>query len=239
MPLGNHDLSLDSSYDNNHEHGHSGTGETVEECRQLLEGITGAVYLQHSSEHITIPDKDGVSFRVFGSPYSAIGAGRRYAFQYSEDTAEKLWSDIPLDTDIVVTHTPPAGYCDESSHWVNGGCPSLLRKISKVKPALHVSGHCHEGRGAQIVRWGDDSTIVQSVTTWEDPGIGNKKQSLLDLTGSRYEPPLELGKETAIVNASIKAKSFRAGSGPKEFNKPIVVDLALPTRGDRCMDFAT
>lgn len=46
------------------------------------------------------------------------------------------------------------------------------------------------------------------------------KQSLLDLTGIKSERSLEYGKETAIINASIMAKSFR----------PIVVDVNWPTQ---------
>jgi len=45
-------------------------------------------------------------------------------------------------------------------------------------------------------------------------------------------------KETCIVNASIMARSF--GSGPKRFNKPIVVDLDLPIwQGDDAAEETT
>jgi len=95
---------------------------------------------------------------------------------------------------------------------------------------LHVCGHCHEGRGAQVVSWSDDEAEAEhGVTEWTDPGSGNKKQSLFDLTGKKSRaaaPHADAARETAIVNASIMAKSY--GRGAKAFNKPIVVDIELP-----------
>jgi len=70
---------------------------------------------------------------------------------------------------------------------------------------------------------GDDGAI--HVHEWQDPGAGSKKQSLLDLTR-----PVAYGDSesqiTAVVNASIMARSW--GRGSTAFNKPIVVDLVLP-----------
>jgi len=101
----------------------------------------------------------------------------------------------------------------------------LRAALWRVKPLLHICGHCHEGRGAEVVRWSDIPNEIESVRKWKDPGQGNKKQSLLDLTGARGGFALEAGRETAIINASIMAKSF--GRGAKVFNKPIVVDIDL------------
>ena len=99
---------------------------------------------------------------------------------------------------------------------------------------MHVCGHCHEGRGAQIVSWSNEAEAEHGVTEWTDPASGNKKQSLFDLTGkskSRRAAPhvaaaTVIANETAIVNASIMAKSH--GQGAKAFNKPIVADIELP-----------
>lgn len=77
------------------------------------------------------------------------------------------------------------------------------------------------------MRWTDqiDSGAVRATRDWVDPGKGSKKQSLLDLTG-KVDEALAPGAETAVINASIMAKSY--GQGGKEFNKPIVVDVILP-----------
>ena len=235
LPLGNHDLSLDLEYRLKHEEGWSVTPEKVEECRRLMNSIPGVTYLQHSSVDVQLPRRsidgqDGsISLRVFGSPFSPDRSAQNWAFQYPEGEAEALWNAIPAATDVLITHTPPAGHCDVSKHWVEGGCAALKHALWTVRPALHICGHCHEGRGAEIVRWGDSPRAVESKRTWDDPGAGNKKQSLLDLTDSHGDHVLEVGKETAVVNASIMAKSW--GRGAKAFNKPIVVDVPLSIFG--------
>lgn len=197
-----------------------------------MDPVPGVTYLQHTAADIPVPGKN-VTLRVFGSPCTPLrpGKGRDWAFQYPAEEAKTLWKAIPSDIDILVTHSPPAGYCDTSDYWGKGGCDSLTKAVQKVRPALHVCGHCHEGRGAQIVRWSDDVEVSehQIVSTWEDPGVGNKKISRLDLTGKGKGKPLEVGRETAIVNAAIMMRSH--DSGPISFNKPIVVDLMFPTTG--------
>ncbi|KAK1079402.1 hypothetical protein LTR33_006417 [Friedmanniomyces endolithicus] len=216
----------DAAYELKHAEGWRVQASDTELCRKLMMENKSFTYLENSSALIEIPDKN-VSLRVFGSPYSPDRGRQNWAFQYPEERAEDIWSAIPDDTDVLVTHTPPAGHCDTSSHWLEGGCPGLLATLESVKPLLHVCGHCHEGRGAEILRWGEHPGTVASVRKWEDPGAGNKKQSLLDLTGSRAgETPLEAGKEMAVVNASMVARSF--GRGGMAFNKPIVVDLVVP-----------
>ncbi|KAI7368115.1 hypothetical protein KC354_g2917 [Hortaea werneckii] len=226
---GNHDLSLDPDYRLKHAEGWTVQPQPTEaaECRRLLTENDSFTYLRHTSHVISIPEKN-VSLKVFGSPYSPDRGRQNWAFQYEAETeAARLWSGIPDDTDIIVSHTPAKGICDASRHWTEGGCPGLLGEgLWRVRPLLHVCGHCHEGRGAKVVRWGGEKGEVEGVKEWEDPGRGSKKQSLLDLTEGRRGLGLEAGRETAVVNASVMAKSF--GRGGMEFNKPIVVDLTVP-----------
>lgn len=65
------------------------------------------------------------------------------------------------------------------------------------------------------------------VDPWVDSSQGSKRQSLLDLTAGKaiYSDPRKVGTETAVVNASIMAKSYNRG--PKAFNKAIVVDILV------------
>jgi hypothetical protein len=84
---------------------------------------------------------------------------------------------------------------------------------------------------AQVgICWKDEAEDEHGVSDWRDPGAGNKKQSLFDLTKSRLGYALRAGEETAIVNASIMARSF--GRGAKAFNKPVVADVELPVPAD-------
>ncbi|TKA30960.1 hypothetical protein B0A50_01928 [Salinomyces thailandicus] len=225
---GNHDLSLDSDYHLKYEEGWKVQSERVMECMELFSASRSLTYLRHTGALVDVPGKN-VSVRVFGSPYSPDGGPQNWAFQYLDSQAADLWSSVP-DVDILISHTPPKGFCDTSKHWDEGGCQYLREVLWRIRPLLHVCGHCHEGRGAKIVRWGEDQpAAIEAVREWIDPGIGCKKQSLLDLTGAHGGQALEAGKETAIVNASVMAKSF--GKGATEFNKPIVVDLLLRAEG--------
>jgi Icc-related predicted phosphoesterase len=219
---GNHDLSLDPKRNSNL------TGqEDSKEYSNLLSSIPDITYFEHSSATISLPEKD-ISFRVFGSPYSALRpiSGRYTAFQYSSDQGSDVWNTIPSDLDILITHTPPKSICDQSFHWPEGGCPALMGALGRVKPVLHICGHCHEGRGGSVVRWNDDGTL-ESVKPWVDPGagLGNKKMCSFDLTGKKGGRALERGRETAVVNASMVIRDATTGS--RRFNKPIVVDILL------------
>ena len=130
------------------------------------------------------------TFKVFGSPYSlAHGA---WAFGYPPEAARAIWRQVPLDTDVLITHTPPHGHCDDSGAHGRAGCETLRKILWCVRPRLAICGHIHEGRGAQRVSWdlAPSSVGYGGVTsrTWVDPGQGNKKQSVIDLSRKGGEP---------------------------------------------------
>ncbi|KAI7289931.1 hypothetical protein KC340_g17561, partial [Hortaea werneckii] len=126
---GNHDLSLDPDYNPfKHASGWKVAPPPTEiaECRRLLTANDAFIYLQHTSQVIDIPEK-AISLKIFGSPYSPDRGRQNWAFQYDEGLTEEaaaggIWSGIPDDTDIVVSHTPAKGVCDASQHWIEGGC---------------------------------------------------------------------------------------------------------------------
>ena len=54
--------------------------------------------------------------------------------------------EIPKDTDVLITHTPPHGILDGAKRY---GC-ELLRKTfddGELQPIYHFFGHIHEGYG--------------------------------------------------------------------------------------------
>lgn len=126
--------------------------------------------------------------KVYGSPCTP-GPGS-WAFEYQEQDAQRLWAKVPDDVDLVVTHTPPRGHCDTATKDDRSGCLALLHRLAEIKPLLHVCGHIHEARGIERVRWSPSrsDSLVESVEHWQDPGSGNKKLSLLDLTSKSGRP---------------------------------------------------
>ncbi|KAI1767933.1 Metallo-dependent phosphatase [Hypoxylon sp. FL1150] len=187
---GNHDLTLDTDFFEQYgNYFHNNTPQDPTECRKLLTQSTSITYLQHESRTIKLTSSSGprTTFNVFGSPY--IPSCGRWAFQYErvDATAERIWKDIPLDTDILVTHGPARTHRDESRGRVAAGCEMLRQAMWRVRPRIALCGHVHEARGVERVRWDLSNRFVRykelaTAYQWEDPGTGNQKNSLVDLT---------------------------------------------------------
>jgi Icc-related predicted phosphoesterase len=90
----------------------------------------------------------GVNF--YGSPYTPRFFD--WAFMYDPADAKAIWSGIPTDTDVLITHGPPYGVLDQCPDrqgvMTSVGCPGLLAAVEE-RPSiqLHVFGHIHEGYG--------------------------------------------------------------------------------------------
>lgn len=100
-------------------------------------------------------------FTIWGSPY-CIKFNDHWAFQKTDAELSEIWDTIPDDVDIIMTHTPPYMWGDESpqeiynektrswDHFQNLGSSSLrnhliYRDFPNLK--LVICGHIHEGRG--------------------------------------------------------------------------------------------
>lgn len=267
---GNHDITLDSDFYMNHGHVfHNQHLQSSEDCISLFQDSPTITYLCHGSATIrlNVPDGRHTCFNVFGSPFSQRHG--LWAFGYDgpcnhNPSAEltPLWDLIPMDTDVIITHTPPRTHCDAVVEQNRPrGCEALRQALWRVRPRLAICGHLHQGRGAECVRWnlddGSSDFAETSSMQWKDPGEGNNKLSVVDLTGRKrgfsklandgsfatkdlMDSGLEnvgqnnvahrLGQEeTCVVNAAIMKSSY-PHKGGKEFNKPIVVDIDLPVR---------
>jgi len=193
MFAGNHDITLDSDF--YHQYGsyfHNQNPEDPAKCQELLEQAPSILWLKHEHAVIDLVSPSGprTTFKIFGSPFSP--AHGTWAFGYGPDEAAQLWDRIPLDTDIVVTHTPPKYHCDERGDRRAIGCEGLRNALWRVRPRLAICGHLHESRGAERIHWDLDSPNVKyresKTVRWEDPGKDNKKQSIIDLTSKSGSP---------------------------------------------------
>ncbi|KAF2837958.1 Metallo-dependent phosphatase [Patellaria atrata CBS 101060] len=192
---GNHDITLDAAFYK--EHGayfHNQHPQDPAECLKLFTESSSITYLNHESTTVRLTSADGphTEFKVFGSPYSPKCGS--WAFQYDSADAPKIWAAIPLDSDVVITHTPPKGHCDwtTNTRGPKEGCEMLRRALWRVRPSLAICGHVHGARGVERVRWKLDMPRVKfmegKAEFWTDPGAGNQKQSLVNLTAKGGNP---------------------------------------------------
>ncbi|KUL90451.1 hypothetical protein ZTR_00218 [Talaromyces verruculosus] len=205
---GNHDVSLDAEFyaeHGSHFHGDAAAQATnassIDLVKKFEDTSTSSIFLNHESAVIKLrrPDGPHTAFKVFGSPYSRFSGLWAFGYSSSSEDGDRLWGQIPPDTDILVTHTPPLGLCDRQPGEATStdtpksgggmyGCKQLLHALGEVRPVLAVCGHVHEGRGYQRVMWNrDDDGSASPMTTYVEPlpPANSKKQNLIDLTGKK------------------------------------------------------
>lgn len=61
---------------------------------------------------------------------------------------EVKWNDIPLNTDVLVTHGSAWAKVDTIiEQGIPLGCDLLAERVKVVKPRIHLCGHIHNGYG--------------------------------------------------------------------------------------------
>jgi hypothetical protein len=129
----------------------------------------------------------------------------------------------------MMTHGPPMGVLDATYTGEHVGCEHLLRAARRCKPRLHCFGHIHEGWGAQRVTWkgGEDLDVKAEDHIEESEDIQVNMEDAVESravgldVSSECATPLDFGKDTLMVNASIMTVTY------KPWNSPWLVDLDL------------
>ena len=123
-------------------------------------------YLQHSSIRLHFPERGGRYLNFYGAPQIPACGGSDFAFQYPR--GEDAWSGtIPLETDVLVTHTPPKHHLDLP---IALGCEWLLKEVWRTRPKVHVFGHVHAGIGTQRIWWDEAQRAYEKIM--ERQGMG-------------------------------------------------------------------
>lgn len=182
---GNHDLLLDVAFVARHPDRELDRPGAA--ARDLDWG--SIVYLEKTSAELGCGAR---TIRVFGSPETPRCGN--FAFQYdspapSSPREQSIWTGrVPVDTDIRVTHGPPALHLDGGGK----GCGALLTELWRTRPALVVFGHIHHARGRETM------VLSPSQRLFEDIALAGGAWSKLPLllwrvcaerlrTPSRYE----------------------------------------------------
>ena len=145
VTAGNHDIGLDGeSYEEIWRDWH----EEKEDPAALRSLLTNCTLLEEETAVV----KGG--FKVYGSPYQPMIPGRRMAFNLGDDAdAERVWSRIPSDADIVLTHGPAFELLDRIFAGSHVGDKVLRRELlERVRPRYHCCGHIHEAFGVETRR---------------------------------------------------------------------------------------
>ena len=112
-----------------------------DEAKGILTKYKTIDYLEDSK--IVIND-----INIYGSPWQP--AFYNWAFNLPRNGVElqENWSNIPNDTEVLITHGPPWGHCDITPYGnLNVGCELLRVRVDELKPKIHVFGHVHSGYG--------------------------------------------------------------------------------------------
>jgi Icc-related predicted phosphoesterase len=136
MIAGNHDYWFDINH-------RKSANYNITDGSQLDVIPNNITYLQDNS--VTI---NGI--KIWGSPITPWFWN--WAFNVTPEVLETYWDKIPMDTDIVITHGPPANtILDICKTGDRAGCPSLYKRLLEVKPKICAFGHIHEGYGIEII----------------------------------------------------------------------------------------
>lgn len=123
-----------------------------------IEGLDSNVhYLCNSAVEI-----DGVKF--YGVPL--------FMADCITDNQTNNYANIPFNTDVLITHSPPFGILDFDDN-INYGSEELLELISTLNLKAHLFGHIHTQHGIEIIgsTLFSNGAILGADTTTQPPNI--------------------------------------------------------------------
>ena len=113
----------------------------------LVKRLLGRAHLLHDSSI------ELFGLKIYGSAWTPFFYNYAFNLRRGSPIKEK-WDLIPDDTDILITHGPPQFTMDLVGRGglatENIGCEELKIAIERIKPKLHVFGHCHSGYGTRV-----------------------------------------------------------------------------------------
>jgi len=84
--------------------------------------------------------------KFWGSPWQPWFFDWAFNLPRGPEIREK-WDLMPDDTDVLITHGPPADILDTIPKGTNVGCQDLVDRLAEMRLKLHVFGHIHHSYG--------------------------------------------------------------------------------------------
>lgn len=145
----------------------------IQEMLQDTDMYGDLIYLQDEAVEL-------FGIKIYGSPWQP--AYRDWSFNLPRDGVdiEHKWSQIPDDTDILLTHGPPYKLLDYYyREHLHVGCKKLQDRVLNLNPLIHAFGHVH---GSYGVKYFNKTTFINSAFLDEKYDPTNKPITLdLDL----------------------------------------------------------
>jgi Icc-related predicted phosphoesterase len=102
-------------------------------------------------------------FKIWGSPYSPYF--NNWAWMQPDNMLKEIWDTIPLETEILLTHTMPYGILDSVLPRMQSvGSLTLRDAIKRVRPYIQIGGHLHESQG----KYTDGKTDYYNVSVLDE-----------------------------------------------------------------------
>ena len=186
---GNHDTSLDEPFWRKQKNADptytAKVHEIINDARQdNVKYLTEGEY--------TFDLENGAKLRVYASQFTP--KYEEWGFQY----VGKHDFDIPAGVDIAMTHGPPKRVLDYVPFSnSDAGCEHLFAAVHAAKPMIHCFGHIHEGWGAYLARWKEDS------------GQPATRELAVDETASKTLQNLDSLSSSAAASELVKQRGVR------------------------------
>jgi Icc-related predicted phosphoesterase len=191
---GNHDIGLDKDCDFRARLARkAGHYATADETDALIASMKdkGIHYLSPENPEAELSIRDH-TVRVYGLPYTPEFFGPN-AFQRNRKV--DTWADLQSGLgsyDILISHGPPKGYCDQTRVGLRVGCEHFLAALKRIQPKLSLVGHIHEARGTETITWESGrSTELYNVAVMGWVYMSPPTTITLDLAGESRQAGLK------------------------------------------------
>ncbi len=124
------------------------------------------------------PQKRFETLKIWGSPWTQKFYGQNpKCMAFALDTETQMmekWVQIPTETDLLITHSPPYGVMDNCWSFKRCGCKHLHRTVCRIAPRYHTFGHIHRSYHAVKTHECDGITYINASYVDEDYRPVNK-----------------------------------------------------------------
>ena len=124
-----------------------GFQDNSEWCKEQINTYKGKLdYLQ--DDLLIVGEEYETGVKIYGSPWQPEFFNWAFNLKRKGEELAEKWEQIPVNTDILITHGPAWGYVDKViGGYENLGCELLSQRIKTIKPKIHLCGHIHSGYG--------------------------------------------------------------------------------------------